>query len=108
MMNGQISAALVVTVAMILFAGSAADRAGGQTSRQTELSAATGQDNGQQGGRPQNPDETRRDDSRRDDTRRPDDDRARRDDRGSYVPAQGERVTLAPDTIISVRIADEI
>jgi hypothetical protein len=111
-MNGRISAALVVMGAMVLFAGSGADRAGAQTSsRQTELNAANvrdgrednQQDNGQQTGQPQNPDDTRRDD-----TRRPDDDRAPRDDRRSDVPAEGERVTLPPDTIISVRIADEI
>jgi len=111
-MNGRISAALVVMGAMVLFAGSGAGRAGAQTSSwQTELNAANvrdgrednQQDNGQQTGQPQNPDDTRRDD-----TRRPDDDRARRDDRRSDVPAEGERVTLPPDTIISVRIADEI
>jgi hypothetical protein len=67
------------------------------------LKSASGPDNGQQAGQPQNPDDTRRED-----TRRPDDDRARRDHRGSDVPAEGERVTLPPDTIISVRIADEI
>jgi hypothetical protein len=111
-MNGRTSAALVAMGAMVLFAGNVADRAGAQTSsRQTELNSANvqdgrqdnQQDNGQQTGQPQNPDDTRRDD-----TRRPDDDRARRDDRRSDVPAQGERVTLPPDTIISVRIADEI
>jgi hypothetical protein len=106
-MNGQISAALVVMGAMVLFVGSGADRADAQTSRHVELNAANVQDhrqnNGQQTGQPQNPDDTRRDD-----TRRPDDDRARRDDRRSDVPAEGERVTLPPDTVISVRIADEI
>jgi hypothetical protein len=111
-MNGRISAALVVMGAMVLFEGSVAHRAGAQTSsRQTKLNAANvqdgrednQQDNGQQTGQPQNPDDTRRDD-----TRRPDDDRARRDDHRSDVPAEGERVTLPPDTIISVRIADEI
>jgi hypothetical protein len=102
-MNGRISAALVVMGAMVSFAGSAADRVDAQPARRAELKSASGQDNGQQGGKPQNPD-----DSRREDTRRSDDDRARRDDRGSDVPAEGERVTLPPDTIISVRIADEI
>jgi hypothetical protein len=111
-MNGRISAALVVMGAMVLFEGSVADRAGAQTSsRQTKLNLANvqdgrqdnQQDNGQQTGQPQNPDDTRRDD-----TRRPDDDRARREDRRSDVPAEGERATLPPDTIISVRIADEI
>ena len=111
-MNGRISAALVVMGAMVLFEGSVADRAGAQTSsRQTKLNAANvqdgrednQQDNGQQTGQPQNPDDTRRED-----TRRPDDDRARRDKGGSDVPAEGERVTLPSDTIISVRIADEI
>src|ERR1700730_6100976 len=110
MMNGQISAALVVMGAMFLFAGSAGDRTGVQTSSQTELVA---QENGQQASPPpQNPDDTRRDDGRRDDARRDegrrsDNDRSR-DDRRSDVPAQGERVTLPPNTIISVRIADEI
>jgi hypothetical protein len=113
MMNGQISAAFVVMGAMVFFVGSAADRGGAQTSRQSELYAAIAQDNsrqdsGQQGGQPQSSDYPRRDDARRDDTRRPDDDRARRDDRRSDAPAEGERVTLPPDTIISVRIADEI
>ena len=113
-MNGQISAALVVMGAMVLISGSAADRAGAQTSLQAELHAAGAQDAGQQASPPpQNPDDTRRDDTRRDnarrdEARRPDDDRARRDDRRSDVPAEGERVTLPPDTIISVRIADEI
>ena len=108
-MNGQISAAFVVIGAMVLFAGSAADRAGAQTSRQSELHAAIAQDNSrQQAGQPQSSDYPRRDDARRDDTRRPDDDRARRDERGSDAPAEGERVTPPPDTIISVRIADEI
>jgi hypothetical protein len=110
MMNGQI---LVAMGAMFLLGGSAADRAGAQTSRQTELMAASTPGNGRQGGQPQNPDDTRRDDTRRDDTRRDDarrldDDRARRDERRSEVPAEGERVTLPPDTIISVRIADDI
>jgi hypothetical protein len=108
MMNGQTSAALVVMGAVVLFAGSAADRAGARASRQTELNAAIGQDNGQQGGQPQSSDYPRRDDARRDDAKRPDDDRERRDDHRSDVPAEGERVTLPPDTIISVRIADEI
>jgi hypothetical protein len=108
MMNGQISAALVVMGGMVFFAGSAADRASAQTSQQIEGNAASrqnngGQDNRQQAGQPQNPDE-----ARRDDTKRPEDDGARRDDRRSDVPAEGERVTLPPDTIISVRIADEI
>src|ERR1700719_3915785 len=108
MMNGQISAAFVVMGAMVLFAGNAADRPDAQSPRRSELHAAIAQDNsrqdsGQQGGQPQSSD-----DPRRDDTRRPDDDRARRDDRRSEAPAEGERVTLPSDTIISVRIADEI
>jgi len=107
-MNGQTSAALVVMGAMILFAGSAADRARARASRQTELNTAIGQGNGQQNGQPQSSDYPRRDDARRDEAKRPDDDRERRDDRRSDVPAEGERVTLASDTIISVRIADEI
>jgi hypothetical protein len=111
-MNGRTSAALVAMGAMILIVGSACERARAQSfSRETRLSGTNvqdgrqdnQQDNGQQTGQPQNPDDTRRDD-----TRRPDDDRARRDDRRSDVPAKGERVTLPPDTIISVRIADEI
>jgi hypothetical protein len=114
MMNGPTSAALVVMWAMILFAGSAADCAGARASRQTELNVVTGQDNGrQQCGQSQNSDyprrdDARRDEARRDEARRPDDDRERRDDRRSDAPAEGERVTLSPDTIISVRIADEI
>jgi hypothetical protein len=109
MMNGQISAAVVVLGAMALFAGSTTDRVGAQISRQDELNAANAQDNGRQASPPpQNSDDTRRDDPRRDETKRPDEDRARRDDRRSDVPAEGERVTLPPDTIISVRIADEI
>jgi hypothetical protein len=113
-MNGRISAVLVAMGAMFLFGGSAADRSGAQTSRPTELKAASTQDNGQQASPPpQNPDDTRRDDTRRDDTRRddtrrPDDDRGRRDERRSDAPEEGDRVTLPPDTIISVRIADEI
>jgi hypothetical protein len=114
-MNGRISAVLVAMGAMFLFGGSAADRAGAQTSRPLELKTASTQDNGQQQASPppQNPDDTRRDDTRRDDTRRddtarPDDDRGRRDERRSDVPEEGERVTLPPDSIISVRIADEI
>jgi hypothetical protein len=116
-MNGRISAAFVAIGAMVLFAGSAADRAGAQSSsRKTELSAAnvqddrqdSRQDNGQQGGQPQSSDYPRRDDARRDDTRRADDDRARTDERRADVPEEGERVTLPPDSIISVRIADEI
>ena len=108
-MNGQISAAMVVMGAMALFAGGTANRAGAQTSLQAGLKVEGAQDNGQQASPPpQNPDETRRDDSRRDDTNRSDDDRARRDDRRSDVPQEGGRVTLPPDTIISVRIADEI
>lgn len=108
-MNGQISAAVVVMGAMVLFAGSTTDRVGAQTPRQNELNAANAQDNGQQTSRPpQNSDDTRRDDPRGDETKRPDEDRARRDDRRSDVPAEGERVTLPPNTIISVRIADEI
>jgi hypothetical protein len=47
-MNGRISAALVAMGAMILFAGSASDRAGAQTpSRQTELSTTNVQDDHQ-------------------------------------------------------------
>jgi hypothetical protein len=116
-MNGRISAALVAMGAMILFAVSASDRAGAQSSsRQTELNAASAQDdrqdsrqdNGQQGSQPPNSDYPRRDDARRDDTGRAGDDHARRDERGSDVPEEGDRVTLPPDTIISVRIADEI
>lgn len=38
-MNGQVSAALVVMGAMVLFAGSTADRAGAQTSLTTRLNA---------------------------------------------------------------------
>jgi hypothetical protein len=103
-MNGQVSAALVVMGAMVLFAGSTADRAGAQTSLTTRLNAQGSQDNGQQASPPpQNSDETRRDDARRSD-----DDRARKDDRRADGPQEGERVTLPPDTIISVRIADEI
>jgi hypothetical protein len=98
MMNGRISAALLVMVGMILFAGSAASRQ--DNDRQNDGR----QDDGQQAGPPpQNPDDTRRDD-----TRAPDDNRGRRDDRRSDAPEEGERVTLPPDTIISVRIADEI
>jgi hypothetical protein len=109
MMNGQISAAVVVMGAMVLFAGSTTDRVGAQISRKDELNAANAQDNGRQASPPpQNSDDTRRDDPRRDETKRPDEDRARRDDRRSDVPAEGERVTLLPDTIISVRIAGEI
>jgi len=107
-MNGQISAALVVMGAMFFLAGSTADRVGAQTSPPTELNVGSAQDDGQQSGQPQNSDYPRRDDARRDEARRPDDDRARRDDRGSDAPAEGERITLPPDTIISVRIADEI
>ncbi|HEX3542991.1 MAG TPA: hypothetical protein VHT31_00570 [Candidatus Acidoferrum sp.] len=112
-MNGRISAALIATGAIILFA-STADRAGARTGSRVEVKWESSQDNGQQASPPpQNSDDTRRDDSRpddtrRDDVRRPDDDRTRRDDRRSDVPAEGERVTLPPDTIISVRIADEI
>ena len=103
-MNGQISAALVVMGAMVLFAGSTADRAGAQTSLTTRLNAQGSQDNGQQASPPpQNSDETRRDDARSSD-----DDRARKDDRRADGPQEGDRVTLPPDTIISVRIADEI
>ena len=51
-MNGQISAALVVMGAMVLFVGSAVDRTGEQTSAQTELNAAVVQDNGQQASPP--------------------------------------------------------
>jgi len=113
-MNGQISAALVVIGAMFLFAGSAVDLTGAQTSSQTKLNAVVAQENGQQASPPpQNPDDTRRDDGRRDDARRDegrrsDNDRSGRDDLRSDVPAEGERVTLPPNTIISVRIADEI
>jgi hypothetical protein len=109
-MNGQISSAMVVMGALVLFAGSTVYRAGAQTSSfQAGLKVERAQDNGQQASPPpQNSDDTRRDDARRDQARRPDDDRARRDDRGSDVPAEGEQVTLRPDTIISVRIADEI
>lgn len=115
-MNGRISAALVAMGAVILFAGSPAVNAGAQSSsRETKLSAAnvqddrqdSRQDNGQQSGQPQSSDYPRRDDARRDDTRKADDDRARRDE-GRDVPEEGERVTLPPDSIISVRIADEI
>src|ERR1700682_1471315 len=87
MMNGQISAALVVMGAMFLFAGSAADRTGTQTSSQTELNAVVPRENGQQASPPsQNPDDTRRDDGRRDDARRDegrrsDNDRSGTDDR---------------------------
>jgi hypothetical protein len=103
-MNGQISAALVVMGAMVLFAGGTANRAGAQASLQAVLRVEGAQDNGQQtSAPPQNPDETRRDDARRSD-----DDLARRDDRRSDVSQQGDRVTLPPGTIISVRIADEI
>ena len=120
-MNGRISAALVAMGTMVFFAGSASDRAGAQSSsRETQLSAANvqddrqdsrqdnGQQNGQQSGQPQSSDYPRRDDARRDDTGRADDDRARRDDGRSDVPEEGERITLPPDSIISVRIADEI
>jgi hypothetical protein len=62
---------LAVMGAMVLFAGSAADRAGAQTSSRIELNAASAQDNvqknighqdhGQQASPPsQNPDDTRR------------------------------------------------
>jgi hypothetical protein len=102
-MNGQISAALVVMGAMFLFAGGAADRARAQIFRQTKSNAVSIQHNGQQGGQPQSSDDTRRDD-----TRRSDDDRGRRDDRRQDGPQEGDRITLPPDTIISVRIADEI
>ena len=44
-MNGQISAALAVMGAMVLFAGSAADRAGAQTSSRIELNGASARDN---------------------------------------------------------------
>jgi hypothetical protein len=75
MMNGPISAALVVMGAMVLFAGSTAERAGAQASIRIGLSATSAQDNGQQDNGqqvsppPQNPDDTRRGDSRRDETR---------------------------------------
>ena len=70
-MNGRISAALVVMGAMFLFAGSAVDLTGAQTSSQTKLNAVVAQENGQQASPPpQNPDDTRRDDGRRDDARR--------------------------------------
>src|ERR1700730_18092325 len=117
MMNGRISATLVAMGALVLFAGSASDRARAQSfSRKTELSAAnvqddrqdSRQDNGQQSGQPQNSDYPRRDDARREDTGRADDDHVRRDDGSADVPEEGERVTLPPDSIISVRIADEI
>ena len=75
MMNGRISATLVAMGALVLFAGSASDRARAQSfSRKTELSAANvqddRQDSGQQNGQPQNSDYPRRDDARRDDTGR--------------------------------------
>jgi len=102
-MNGRISTVLLAMGAMFLFGGSATYRAGAQTSRTAQLKGASTQDNGQQASPPpQNPDHTRRDD-----TRRADDDRGR-DERRSDVPEEGDRVTLPPDTIISVRIADEI
>jgi hypothetical protein len=103
-MNGQISAALVVMGATFLLAGNATDHSGLQTFARMELNAANAQYNGQQS----SPPPQNRDEERRDDARRPDDDRTRRDDRRSDVPQEGDRVTLAPDTVISVRIADEI
>ena len=51
-MNGRISAALVAVGAMILFVGSASDRAHAQSfSRETELSAANVQDDRRIAGR---------------------------------------------------------
>jgi hypothetical protein len=135
-MNGPISAALVTMGAMVLLAGGTAgaqasprtgwsaataqdyglqnDKQQSNEQQDNEQQDNGQQDNGQQASPPpQNSDDTRRDDPRRDnsqsdETRRADEDRARRDERGSDVPAEGERVTLPPDTIISVRIADEI
>jgi hypothetical protein len=103
-MYGQISAVMVVMGAMVLFAGSTADRAAAQTALTTRSNAQGSQDNGQQASPPpQNPDEARRDDGKKSN-----DDGARSDDRRADGPQEGERVTLPPDTIISVRIADEI
>lgn len=102
-MNGRISAALMVTGAIILFA-STAGRAGARAGSLIEMNWAGSPDHGQQASPP--PQDS--DGTRRGDARGQDDDRARRDDRRSDVPAEGERVTLPPDTIISVRIADEI
>lgn len=95
--------ALVMMGGLVLVAGSAAGRVDAQSAGRIEVNATGGQDNGQQAPPPQNPDGTRRDD-----TRRPDGDRNRRDDRRSDTPQEGDRVTLPPDSIISVRIADEI
>ena len=110
-MNGQISAALVVMGAMVLFAGSAADRAGAQSFWHGVRQIERGRCDRTMGSKlvrrkiRTKPGATMPGVTTR---RRPDDDRAPRDDRRSDVPAEGERVTLPPDTIISVRIADEI
>src|ERR1700730_461790 len=97
MMNGQISAELVVMRAMFLFAGGAADLTGAQTSSQAKLNAVVAQENGQQASPPpQNPDDARRDDARRDEGRRSDNDRSGRDDLRSDVPAECGRGTLPP------------
>lgn len=97
-MKRYISPALMATVALMLFAGGVVERSAAQSAAQPRPNATAGpgtQDNGQQ----QNgqPPAANADDSRRDD-----------DARRSAVPLEGQRITLPPDTKISVRIADEI
>lgn len=97
-MKRHISPAFIAAAALILFAEGVAEHTAAQPATQAKLNATVGhypQDNGQQ--QNNQPPAANADDSRRDDA-------ARR----SGVPAEGERVTLPPDTKISVRIADEI
>jgi hypothetical protein len=97
-MKRYISPALIATAALILFAGGVVEHSAAQSATQARPNAMSGhgtQDNGQQ--QNSQPPAGNTDDSRRDDV-------AKRSD----VPSEGERVTLPPDTKISVRIADEI
>jgi hypothetical protein len=104
-MRGKISVALLTLSALVLCSARSAVRRSSPNLRSADTVAASVQDDGQQSSQPQNSDEARRDEDAR---RQNGDDRARSDERRSGAPEEGETVTLPPDTIISVRIADEI
>jgi hypothetical protein len=97
-------AAIIVAGGLSMCAGTGSAREF-RSSNSIVNSQSTSQDAGQQNAPPQNADDAQRNDEARKQTL---DDRDRTAEHKSGVPAEGERVTLPPDTKISVRIADEI
>ncbi len=104
-MKRYTSPALIASAALVFFGGCVVPYGSAQAAAQEQ---SRGQDNGQQqNGQPPAP--ASANDARQDeDARKLTSNDRTGDERKDSIPAEGEKVTLPPDTKISVRIADEI